>query len=415
MRYLLIFFLLFFTVALPVSAADRELGLAKVMLEDAILRDDAEGMRLARERLIPIAAEATDRNEQRDAHYLVALSAFFESLSAYRDAAAAGRIAMTGIRYADRAIEIDPQFADAWMISSALRRSAARAGQPVAPDPSRFMKAVELDPKSPLVAFSNGLVKAMNPLGPANPEGVQIIDDLAARLDADRAATGRPFGLWDAEAHAMKIMVRFAADDPRADAMRALAASLVKQRPDFVLGNWVAESVVEKHFVSAPAVTWQPFLTDAVGDGKSATNPDVVAVDRAESGDRLWYRITFHDALPKSFGTNIVVNRSGDPATGMKWWGVGSTARFDRLVTAWITRDGDRYFGRVGVTDDDGARGQRFSKITSDVQLAMDGDRTVMVGVPKNALGVNDKSTFVVAGGTHLVWNDDATNVVNSR
>ena len=42
-------------------------------------------------------------------------------------------------------------------------------------------------------------------------------------------------------------------------------------------------------------------------------------------------------------------------------------------------------------------------------------DRSVMVGVPRDVLGVTDKSTAIVAGGSHLVWNDDATSAANSR
>ena len=416
----LLFLALLLAALLPARAADRELGLAREMLEDAVVRDDADGMQMARERLMRIAAGAADPGVLRAAHYLIALSAMFESMSADRDLGASGRLAVAGIRHSDRALELDPQFADAWMISSGLRRNALRAGMPVPPDPAgapnRFAHAVELDPKSPPVAFMNGMVRSMNPLGAANPEGVQLIDDLAARLDSDRAATGRRFGLWDAEAHAMKIMVRIAADEPRAEELRPLAARLVQQRPDFALGQILADSVAERRFTAAPSVTWQPFLTDASGDGKSPKHPDVVAVERAESGDRLWYRVAFREPLPRSFGTNIAVNRSGDPAAGMPWWGGGSTFRFDRLVTAWITRDGDRYFGRVGVTDADGARGMRFSKITSDVQLAMGDDgRSVMIGVPRTALELTDKSTVVVAGGSHLVWNDDATSAPNSR
>lgn len=419
MRNALILFLLLLT-AVTVRAADRELALAREMLEDTIVRDDADGMQLARERLLRIAADASDRTVLRDAHYLVALSALFESFSAYRDVGTSGRLAVIGIRHADRALELDPQLADAWMISAALRRNAQRAGQAVPPDPpgapNRVAKAMEIDAKSPLVSFMSGIVRSMNPLGAANPEGVKIFDDFAARLDADRAATGRRFGLWDAQAHAWKILVRIASDEPRAETLRPMAAQLMSQRPDFALGQFIADSVAEHHFVAAPAVTWQPFLTDPAGDGKVATHPDVIAVDRAESGDRLWYRITFREPLPRSFGANIVVNRGGDPAAGMAWWGTGSTFRFDRLVTAWISRDGDRYFGRIGVTDDDGARGARFSKITSDVQLAMGADdRSVMIGVPRGALELTGKSTIIVAGGTHLMWNDDATSAANSR
>jgi hypothetical protein len=243
-----------------------------------------------------------------------------------------------------------------------------------------------------------------------------MFDDLAARLDADRAATGRRFGLWDAQAHAWKILVRMASAEPRAETLRPMVARLLEERPDFALAQDIASSLTERRFATAPSVTWTPFLTDAAGDGKTATLPDVVSVDRAADGDRLWYRVTYREPLPRSFGVNLVVNRSGDPATGMRWWGGGSTFHFDRLVTAWITRDGDRYFGRIGVTDDEGARGVRFAKLSSDVELAMsDDNRSVMIGVPRAAIGLTNASTVVVAGGSHLVWNDDATSVVNSR
>ena len=406
--------------ALPLLAADRDLGLAREMLEDTIIRDDADGIRLARERLVAIAANAEDRTVSRDAHYLAALSTMFESINAFRDLNDAGRLALLGIHHSDRAIEIDPRFADAWMVASSLRLTAARAGLKVPAPPQGVADlanhANELDAKSPCVAFVTGVRRAINPAGPANPAGVNIIDDLARRLEADRAETGRRFGLWDAEANAMKIMVRMAAAEPDANALRPMAARLIADRPDFAFGQQIAASVAERHFVAAPVVTWQPFMKDAAGDGKDPKLPDIIAVDRADAGDRLWLRVTFQDPLPPSFGTNIVVNRSGDPSIGAKWWGSGSTFRFDRLVTAWITRDRDRYFGRVGVTDSDGSRGGRFAKLSSDVQLAMSEDqRSVMIGVPLAALDLSDKSTFVVAGGSHLVWNDDATSSANSR
>src|SRR6185436_2963935 len=132
MRKTLILFLLFAGIV-TAQAADRDLNLSREMLEDAILRDDAEGMRLARERLLRIAAEADDRTVLRDAHYLVALSAFFESINPYRDLATSGRLAATGVLHCDRALEIDPQFADAWMLSAALRRNAQRGGRPAPP------------------------------------------------------------------------------------------------------------------------------------------------------------------------------------------------------------------------------------------------------------------------------------------
>lgn len=433
MRNILLLLLLIVTCS--AGAAERELGFAREMLEDAIVREDAEGMQLARGRLLQLAASADDRAAQRDAHYLVALSALFESFSPDRDFPATRRLLTMGIRHVDRAIELDPRFADAWMISSALRWNAQRAGAAVAPDPpgapNRLTHALELDAQSPAVAFFNGMIRSFNPAGPASPEGVRLIDELAQRLDADRAATGRRFGMWDAQAHAWKILVRMAADDPKGETLRPMAARLLEQRPDYALGRTIADDVAERRFVAPPALEWRPFLTDAASDGKSASHPDVIAVDRAETADRVWFRVAFREPLPRSFGVNIVVDRDGDPASGMQWWGTGSTFRFDRLVTAWISRDGDRYFGRVGVTDEDGARAVRFAKLTNDVQLAMgcgsgfspttSGSRAearptcVMIGVPRAALGLTDKSAFVVAGGSHLVWNDDAASAANSR
>jgi hypothetical protein len=406
--------------AVPLCAADRDLTLAREMLEDAILRNDVEGIDLARERLLRLAADAGGPTVARDAHYLAALSALFESFSGQIDSATATRVISRGIRQADHAVELDPRFADGWTISAMLRGAAMRSGLTVAPDPpgspNRMARAMELDPKSPAVAFFNALLHSFNPAGAAPPEGVKLFDDLVAQLDADRAATGRRMGLWDAEARAWQIFVRMASDDPRGDALRPMAARLVEMRPDFALAQEIAGSVAERRFVPAPAVSWSPFLTDAAGDGKNPNLPDVIAVDRADVPDRLWYRVTFREPLPRSFGVNIVINRSGDPATGMRWWGGGSTFRFDRLVTAWISRDGDRYFGRVGLTDDDGARGARLMKIPADIALAMSADnRSVMIGVPRDAAGLTDKSAVIVAAGSHLVWNDDATSAANSR
>ena len=415
MRNLLVLLVL----ALPLHAADPELFLAREMLEDAIIRDDADGIQLARERLLRLAADADDPTLLRDAHSLVALSAYFESFSAFRDAGSSARIAAMGIRHADRALRLDPQCAEAWMLSSSLRWTAQRAGRPAPPDPpgspNRYARALELDAKAPAVAFVNGIIRSFNPDGPAHAEGVRIFDEFAGRLDADRMATGRRFGLWDAEAHAWTILVRMATADPRAETLRPLSRRLMEQRPDFGLGQVIAEALAERRFVAPPALAWQAFLTDAAGDGKNPTLPDVIAVDRAESGGRWWYRVTFRESLPRSFGVNIIVN-NGDPTDGMSWWGGGSTFRFDRLVTVWISRDGDRYFGRVGVTDADGARTARLSQIPADIQVAMSNDdRSVVIGVPGDALGLTETSKVIAAGGSHLVWNDDATSAPNSR
>jgi len=409
--------LLFLILTCSTHAADRELTLAREMLEDSIVRNDVEGMQFARARLVRLTAESDDRTVQRDAHYLAALSVSFESFSGLGDVSPA--LIMAGVRHADRAVELDPQFAEGWAMSAMLRGIARRAGQTVPDDPpgspNRFARAKELDPKAPAVAFFNGMLTSMNPNGAAPPEGVKMFDELASRLEAERKG-GRRFGLWDAETEAWRLFVRIAQDEPQAATLRPMVARLLEQRPDFALGREIADSVNERRFVAPPALTWQPLLTDAASDGKNPKLPDVISVDRAEDAERIWVRVGFRETLPRSFGVNLVVDRDGDPSTGMKWWGNGSSFRFDRLVTAWISRDGDRYFGRVGVTDDTGARAAKLMKITTDVAVAMGADeRSVMIGVPRGALGWTPASTMIVAGGSHLVWNDDAASAVNSR
>ena len=226
MRILLLILLL----ALP----DRALTLSREMLEDAIIRDDADGIALARERLLRVAAEA-DGATLRDAHTLIALSAYFESFSPFRDAGTSGRIAAMGLRHADRALQLDPQCAEAWMLSSSLRWTAQRAGRPAPPDapgaPNRYARSLEIDAKAPAVAFTNGIIRSFNPDGPAHPEGVRVFDEFAERMDAERAATGRRFGLWDAEAHAWTILVRMASADPGAETLRPLSRRLMNSVP----------------------------------------------------------------------------------------------------------------------------------------------------------------------------------------
>lgn len=401
---------LLFLLTLPLFADDaRELSFARAMLEDATIRNDDEGLRLVRERLLRLIAETDDRTVLRDAHYLVALGAQFERFSGYRDADETAELIAAGIRHVDRAIAIDDKFPDAWMLAALLH---GRSASP----PNRFARAMELDANAPGVAFFNGMIRSFNPAGAAPPEGRKLLEQLAARLDADRAASGRGFGLWDAYAHAWALFARMASDDPQPETLRADAARLLAQRPDFALARQINDALRERRFVEAPNVTWQPLLTDPENDGSNPKLPDVVAVDRAESGDRLWYRVSFREPLPRSFGVNLIFDRDGDPSTGMRWWGTGSTFRFDRLASAWITRDGDRYSGTVGVTDDDGARGSRLTKLTTDVAIALGSDgRSVLLGVPRSVLALSDTSAMIAAGGNHLAWNDDATSASNSR
>ncbi|MGH7484812.1 MAG: hypothetical protein ACREMY_04285, partial [bacterium] len=277
----------------------------------------------------------------------------------------------------------------------------------------RFGKAMALDPATPPIALLNALMKSMNPAGPARPEGVQAFAELAKRLDAQRVKDGSRLRWWDVMAHFWLITVQLTAEAPDAAAMRGPIASLVAMRPDSVQFRQLAARV-EHHSWASPAsvdgLEWHELGRDDAVDGAVAGAPDLRSLEIARNGERLWFRLTFEQPLPASFGVNVVVDRDGDPNGDMLWWGGKSRFRFDRLVTAWITREGDGYFGQIGIADADGARARQFTKLSDDVVLRMTSDgKSVMIGVAAAVLELTPGAKVIAAGGTHLIWNDDLT------
>jgi hypothetical protein len=165
---------------------------------------------------------------------------------------------------------------------------------------------------------------------------------------------------------------------------------------------------------SLDGLAWRTLGSDAAGDGTNATAPDLRSLELARSvagnGDRVWFRLTFAKDLPPSFGVNLAVDRDGDPGGDAKWWGGGSRFRYDRLVTAWVVREADGYFGITGVTDANGGTTQRLMKLSTDVLLRLGEDgRSVAVGVPASALELAAGARIVGAGGSNLMWNDNLT------
>jgi hypothetical protein len=390
------------------------------MIEDAAIRFDDYGLSLGRERAARLAASAEasgDTRLARDAHYLIALSAAAQLFTGNNDVATLRRVATEGALHADRAAALDPQFAEGFALASYIRGGGLMLGA-LSPDVGaamrdRFGKAMALDPATPPMALLNALRKSMNPAGPAHPEGVQAFADLATRLDAQRAKDGSRLSWWDVMAHFWLTTVQLTAESPDAAAMRGPIASLVAMRPDSVQFRQLAARVEHHSWLAAAdldGLQWRELGRDDAGDGVVPEAPDLRSLEVARSGERLWFRLTFEKPLPASFGVNVVVDHDGDPNGDMPWWGGKSHFRFDRLVTAWITREGDGYFGQIGVTDADGARARQFTKLSDDVALRMAADgKSVMIGVSAASLDLTPGAKVIAAGGTHLIWNDDLT------
>jgi hypothetical protein len=398
----------------------HEVALTREMIEDAAIRYDDEGLRLGRERAARLAADgeaAGDTRLARDAHSLIALSAWAQVYTGHNTLDALQRIVEEGIRHADRAAALDERDAEALVLSTALRGSTflLGAGTPEARTVmlERLKRALEVDSAATPVGVFNGLARSMDPAGPARPEGIQVYVDLVRRLDARPAAESLHTGFWDLQARAWYAMVRLQNLRPEIGPIRADVARLKALRPDSELARDLGLRVEHRSWAPATSVSglaWQPLGSDAAGDGARAEAPDLRALDFARDPQRVWFRLTFDKELPPSFGLNVIVDRDGDPAGDRTWWGQGSRFRFDRLVTAWVVREGDGYFGRIGVTDAIGSVPVRLEKLSTDVALRLGEDgKSVMVGVPNSALDLSSQARVIAAGGTNLIWNDDLT------
>jgi len=413
--------LLFLMIAAS-SGSDpaHEVTLTREMIEDAAIRYDDEGLRLGRERAARLAAEGEasgDTRLARDAHSLIALSAWAQVYTGHNTLDTLRRIAGEGLLHADRAVALDERFPDALVLAAALRGTTFMLGEG-SPEKRTAMielikRAMEVDPAATPVGVFNGLARSMDPAGPARPEGIQAYADLVRRLDARPGAESAQPGFWDLQARAWYAMVRLQNLQPEIAPIRADVARLTALRPDSELARELSFRVEHHSWAPAASVSalaWQPLGSDTAGDGAHAEAPDLRALAFARDPQRVWFRLSFEQDLPPSFGLNIAVDRDGDPGGDAAWWGKGSHFRFDRLVTAWVAREGDGYFGRLGVTDAIGSVPWRLEKLSTDVALRLGEDRkSVMVGVPTSALGLTPQARVIAAGGTNLLWNDDLT------
>lgn len=157
--------------------------------------------------------------------------------------------------------------------------------------------------------------------------------------------------------------------------------------------------------------SWDLLAMDPVGDGLSPDLPDASSVAIRGDGELTWFRIELGAPITADrFGINVAIDTDENQETGRPWWGENRTFTFDRLITAWVVRQGSgRFFGVVGVADAEHATAQRFSNIARNtVRLALaEDDRVLFVGVRDSDLDDDGSFRAVVAVGSNTDWNDD--------
>ena len=159
------------------------------------------------------------------------------------------------------------------------------------------------------------------------------------------------------------------------------------------------------------ALPWRELAKDGEADGRPGL-PDARALFVAPDPSRplAWFRIDLQETPPSTWmGVNLALDTDGDPANGTAWWGKNTAFHFDRLVTAWLFRVGEAYYGTVGIASTEEVAAMSLTN-QEEVHFAMDrGAKRVYVGVP--AALVRAESVRVVAAvGSAFVFADDLPN-----
>src|SRR4029077_5563732 len=96
----------------------------------------------------------------------------------------------------------------------------------------------------------------------------------------------------------------------------------------------------------ATAQVYSVLTFDGKGDGRDPALADAaqLAYRFDQQQDLLWFRIALYGQPNKdAFGVNLVIDTGGDDSTKVNWWGANKTFKFDRLVTASVTRGAKGY------------------------------------------------------------------------
>lgn len=163
----------------------------------------------------------------------------------------------------------------------------------------------------------------------------------------------------------------------------------------------------------AVAQVWTVVGFDAKGDARDPSLADAATLSYRydKQQDFLWFRVSLY-GLPneQAFGVNLVFDTGGDETAKTNWWGANKAFKFDRLITAWVTRGTNGYEGTIGVGDAAGAKAKQFNNLLqNDLQIRVEGD-SIIIGVKRTDVTDRLKMNLLGAVGSNQQWNDDIPN-----
>jgi len=163
----------------------------------------------------------------------------------------------------------------------------------------------------------------------------------------------------------------------------------------------------------ASAQVYTALTFDVKGDGRDPSLADAaqLAYRYDKQQDLLWFRVSLYGVPNENaFGVNIVVDTGDDNAARMNWWGGNKTFKFDKLITAWVTRGVKGYEGTVGVGDVAGVNAKQLNNLRqNNLQIRIDGD-SILIGVKRAVVTDKLKMNVIAAVGSNDQWNDDIPN-----
>jgi pimeloyl-ACP methyl ester carboxylesterase len=170
--------------------------------------------------------------------------------------------------------------------------------------------------------------------------------------------------------------------------------------------------------VLTPAVITAQVYTvltfDGKGDGRDPSLADAaqLAYRYDKEQDLLWFRLALYGkANEQAFGVNLVIDTGGDEASKMNWWGGNKSFKFDKLVTAAVTRGDNGYAGTIGVTDAAGISMQQMNNVRrNNLLIRVEGD-SIVIGVKRTDITDKLKMNLIAAVGSVEQWNDEIPNV----
>ena len=165
--------------------------------------------------------------------------------------------------------------------------------------------------------------------------------------------------------------------------------------------------------VGAIAQVWTVVGFDAQGDARDPSLADAATLSYRydKQQDFLWFRVGLYGLLnEQAFGVNLVFDTGGDEAAKMNWWGANKAFKFDKLITAWVTRGANGYEGTIGVGDVAGIKAKQFNNLLqNNLQLRVEGD-SIIIGVKRTDITDKLKMNVIAAVGSNQQWNDDVPN-----